>query len=272
MLDALPDPAATAGPFGTRIGHKLRTDSAPPRRVHQNRESRVTHMTIRQREGSAMRHGLVRGALIAAAVLAAAACSNGTPAAPASTTTTTAPALPAAAASTAQPGNRGRGGSGRQAVPRPVLGRPVRPVVDAARAVRAARGQPGDLGCGAPGLPVSGRRARLQRQGHHLDRQHGGRHRHPGRCRGEPCIGVRVADLLGGPVGIRPQRPQLLQARQRQGRHRRGQGSGVLRLKLNACVRTAAIESTAIVRTQAVAGMEDWRPLHERTAPWDFSA
>lgn len=76
---------------------------APPRRVHQNRESSVTHMTIHQGEGSAMRHGLVRGALIAAAVLAAAACSNGTPAAPTGTTTTTASASPAATASKAQP-------------------------------------------------------------------------------------------------------------------------------------------------------------------------
>jgi hypothetical protein len=47
-----------------------------------------------------MRYELVRGALIAAAVLAAAACSSGTPAAPASTSTTTSPT---AAASTAQP-------------------------------------------------------------------------------------------------------------------------------------------------------------------------
>jgi hypothetical protein len=56
----------------------------------------------------------------------------------------------------------------REAVFRPVLGRPLRPVLDAAPAVSAARGQPGDLGSGPPGLPVTGRRARLRHQGHHL--------------------------------------------------------------------------------------------------------
>lgn len=53
-----------------------------------------------------MRHGPIRGALIAAAVIAAAACSSGTPAPPSNTATTaaagTAPASPAAAASKAQ--------------------------------------------------------------------------------------------------------------------------------------------------------------------------
>ena len=50
-----------------------------------------------------MRHVLVRGALIAAAVLTAAACSSGTPAGPAASTATTTPTPPAAVASTAQP-------------------------------------------------------------------------------------------------------------------------------------------------------------------------
>lgn len=52
-----------------------------------------------------MRHVLVRGALIAAAVLTAAACSSGTPAGPAASTATaiTTPTSPAAVASTAQP-------------------------------------------------------------------------------------------------------------------------------------------------------------------------
>lgn len=48
-----------------------------------------------------MRHGLVCGTLIAAAVLAAAACSSGTSTTP--VTTTTAPASPATPASVAQP-------------------------------------------------------------------------------------------------------------------------------------------------------------------------
>jgi hypothetical protein len=52
-----------------------------------------------------MRHRLVRGTLITAAVLAAAACSSATSTPPASTaaTTTTAPASPAAVTSAAQP-------------------------------------------------------------------------------------------------------------------------------------------------------------------------
>jgi len=47
-------------------------------------------------------------------------------------------------------------------------------------------------------------------------------------------IGVRVrsAHLLGRPVGIGPRRPQLLQARQHPGGHRRGEGRGILRQQL----------------------------------------
>src|SRR6266699_5163372 len=71
----------------------------------------------------------------------------------ATTPATTAPASPTAAGQQGAAGNRG--GSRRQAVLRPVLGRPVRPLVDAARAVRAARGQPGDLGSGSPRLPFT---------------------------------------------------------------------------------------------------------------------
>jgi hypothetical protein len=50
-------------------------------------------------------------------------------------------------------GNRGRCGNCRETVLRLVLGRPVRPLVDAARAVRAAFGQPGHMGSVHQGCP-----------------------------------------------------------------------------------------------------------------------
>lgn len=59
-----------------------------------------------------------------------------------------------------------------------------------------------------------GRRSRLRGQGHDGDRQHRGRHRVPGRGRGQHRVRVRSIHLLGGPVGIGPRRPQLLQAQQ----------------------------------------------------------
>jgi len=64
-------------------------------------------------------------------------------------------------------------------------------------------------------------------------RQHSRRHRHPGRRCGEPRVRVRIAHLLGGPVGIRPERSQLLQARQCESRHRRGESCRILRRELS---------------------------------------
>ena len=155
-----------------------------------------------------MRKGIASSTLIVSVVLAVAACSNSTP--------TTFGQQPASRQNAdaircgrqhregqhSAAGNGGRGVGGRQAVLRPVLGRPVRSLVDAARSVCATLGQQSDLGGCASRLPGPVRRSRLRGQGHDRDRQHRGRHRVPGRRRSQHRVRVRSIHLLGGPVGI----------------------------------------------------------------------
>ena len=130
-------------------------------------------------------------------------------------------------------GNRRRGENGRQAVPRPVLSRPVRRLVDPARTVGAAQGQPGRVGGSPPGLPAQSAglaynvsKATVTGSTSIVTVSLSGAAAAIGSASEAP-------HLHGGPVRIRPVPPQLLRPRQHQGGHRRGEGRRILRPELS---------------------------------------